>query len=107
MQPLKQAMGTRSTAIWRRLLHRPLLHKTHRPHLSRSPQSKPMPIRATPPPLTPRPQKRSEEHTSGLQSLMRISYAVFCLKKKKTQSPTTTILIDIQVKPNSLNQTHL
>src|SRR3546814_1043983 len=31
---------------------------------------------------------RSEEHTSELQSLMRISYAVFCLKKKKI--PTTT-----------------
>src|SRR3546814_7132293 len=29
---------------------------------------------------------RSEEHTSELQSLMRISYAVFCLKKKKSQS---------------------
>src|SRR3546814_4563000 len=29
------------------------------------------------------PQQRSEEHTSELQSLMRISYAVFCLKKKK------------------------
>src|SRR3546814_7376743 len=29
--------------------------------------------------------KRSEEHTSELQSLMRISYAVFCLKKKKTK----------------------
>src|SRR3546814_5962890 len=29
---------------------------------------------------------RSEEHTSALQSLMRISYAVFCLKKKKTQN---------------------
>src|SRR3546814_6284363 len=28
-------------------------------------------------------QERSEEHTSELQSLMRISYAVFCLKKKK------------------------
>src|SRR3546814_8722721 len=28
---------------------------------------------------------RSEEHTSELQSLMRISYAVFCLKKKQTQ----------------------
>src|SRR3546814_2582964 len=28
---------------------------------------------------------RSEEHTSELQSLMRISYAVFCLKKKNTQ----------------------
>src|SRR3546814_3653677 len=34
---------------------------------------------------------RSEEHTSELQSLMRISYAVFCLKKKKanTQKRTT------------------
>src|SRR3546814_2558587 len=29
--------------------------------------------------------RRSEEHTSELQSLMRISYAVFCLKKKKDQ----------------------
>src|SRR3546814_4427206 len=29
---------------------------------------------------------RSEEHTSELQSLIRISYAVFCLKKKKTQT---------------------
>src|SRR3546814_1389341 len=33
---------------------------------------------------------RSEEHTSELQSLMRISYAVFCLKKKKTSKSTTT-----------------
>src|SRR3546814_8602260 len=32
---------------------------------------------------------RSEEHTSELQSLMRISYAVFCLKKKKTPQITT------------------
>src|SRR3546814_9474665 len=31
---------------------------------------------------------RSEEHTSELQSLMRISYAVFCLKKKKHPTPT-------------------
>src|SRR3546814_5896748 len=31
---------------------------------------------------------RSEEHTSELQSLMRISYAVFCLKKKQTQAHT-------------------
>src|SRR3546814_10366089 len=30
---------------------------------------------------------RSEEHTSELQSLMRISYAVFCLKKKKKTNP--------------------
>src|SRR3546814_9742739 len=32
-----------------------------------------------------RPPDRSEEHTSELQSLMRISYAVFCLKKKTNQ----------------------
>src|SRR3546814_3776812 len=40
-----------------------------------------------------RPQRqrpRSEEHTSELQSLMRISYAVFCLKQKKEQYDTTT-----------------
>src|SRR3546814_7527663 len=36
---------------------------------------------------------RSEEHTSELQSLMRISYAVFCLKKQNYQSlmPTTNV----------------
>src|SRR3546814_9411872 len=32
------------------------------------------------------PEGRSEEHTSELQSLMRISYAVFCLKKKNTKT---------------------
>src|SRR3546814_4332477 len=35
-------------------------------------------------------QGRSEEHTSELQSLMRISYAVFCLKKKKKQQTCTS-----------------
>src|SRR3546814_7332581 len=34
--------------------------------------------------------ERSEEHTSELQSLMRISYAVFCLKKKKKKTKTHT-----------------
>src|SRR3546814_5048942 len=34
--------------------------------------------------------KRSEEHTSELQSLMRISYAVFCLTKKNNQPPKHT-----------------
>src|SRR3546814_10850029 len=42
---------------------------------------------------------RSEEHTSELQSLMRISYAVFCLKKKKTKKyasiPTSQITKNI------------
>src|SRR3546814_7687494 len=36
-------------------------------------------------PDAPRRGHRSEEHTSELQSLMRISYAVFCLKKKTTR----------------------
>src|SRR3546814_3213433 len=36
-------------------------------------------------------QERSEEHTSELQSLMRISYAVFCLKKKNLTVHTTII----------------
>src|SRR3546814_6723229 len=37
---------------------------------------------------------RSEEHTSELQSLMRISYAVFCLKKKNTKTTIITININ-------------
>src|SRR3546814_10802851 len=56
-------------------------------------------------------ENRSEEHTSELQSLMRISYAVFCLKKKKTKthisisnliSPISKYLIHIHVN-NSLS----
>src|SRR3546814_5237042 len=41
------------------------------------------------PPLKRRGCRRSEEHTSELQSLMRISYAVFCLKKKNHNNLTT------------------
>src|SRR3546814_8428097 len=43
---------------------------------------------------------RSEEHTSELQSLMRISYAVFCLKKKTTRRlapPTTDTTISVYI----------
>src|SRR3546814_9456704 len=40
----------------------------------------------------PPPSARSEEHTSELQSLMRISYAVFCLKKKKKINITKIII---------------
>src|SRR3546814_3874103 len=42
---------------------------------------------------------RSEEHTSELQSLMRISYAVFCLKKKKNIHETNTT--QLQSYPNN------
>src|SRR3546814_4024040 len=63
----------------------------HRPHARRSRQA----VRRHPRAHSPdrgqgaaqaAPSERSEEHTSELQSLMRISYAVFCLKKKKTST---------------------
>src|SRR3546814_5023683 len=44
--------------------------------------------------LNIRANERSEEHTSELQSLMRISYAVFCLKKKKNKISKKTNGID-------------
>src|SRR3546814_2015204 len=43
-------------------------------------------------------RRRSEEHTSELQSLMRISYAVFCLKNKKNKLYTTQINDDTSEK---------
>src|SRR3546814_8971322 len=48
-------------------------------------------------PVPPADRGRSEEHTSELQSLMRISYAVFCLKKKKKKSEQP------KISPASLN----
>src|SRR3546814_5998291 len=59
---------------------------------------------------------RSEEHTSELQSLMRISYAVFCLKKKKQiqqkrskatrqQEPITIVQQQIRIKTRNYNLT--
>src|SRR3546814_8165370 len=53
---------------------------------------------------------RSEEHTSELQSLMRISYAVFCLKKKTTpyEHITSTIYTStkVETEPQQTNITH-
>src|SRR3546814_2219499 len=54
-------------------------------------------------PVGAAPGRRSEEHTSELQSLMRISYAVFCLKKKKTNQGT---LRDIEQTYQSAIQLH-
>src|SRR3546814_7333209 len=44
--------------------------------------------------------RRSEEHTSELQSLLRISYAVFCLKKKKQTTRTYDEYHILKKKPN-------
>src|SRR3546814_4345908 len=56
---------------------------------------------------------RSEEHTSELQSLMRISYAVFCLKKKTNTSMNTYDIVDSRRRdtglfelPNNDSQTY-
>src|SRR3546814_6574700 len=47
---------------------------------------------------------RSEEHTSELQSLMRISYAVFCLKKKKTRTYNKHKNEHINVSSDQMNE---
>src|SRR3546814_1053259 len=46
---------------------------------------------------------RSEEHTSELQSLMRISYAVFCLKKKKNTHTTKQSCTSVQTDASTTN----
>src|SRR3546814_10145645 len=61
--------------------------------------------------LTVRDAQRSEEHTSELQSLMRISYAVFCLKKKthNTTLPETVnnkSYLHTQIMPTMTHNTH-
>src|SRR3546814_1016145 len=48
--------------------------------------------------------RRSEEHTSELQSLMRISYAVFCLKKKKKTQKINKHLQRTIIKYNKINR---
>src|SRR3546814_2679612 len=48
-----------------------------------APAARPVPAKPMDALPAARPTNRSEEHTSELQSLMRLSYAVFCLKKKK------------------------
>src|SRR3546814_6888608 len=55
------------------------------PHGSRTTNTAPKYLKVSNAP----PMRRSEEHTSELQSLMRISYAVFCLKKNNTQTKHT------------------
>src|SRR3546814_5764547 len=55
----------------------------------------------------PSPAQRSEEHTSELQSLMRISYAVFCLKKKKHSRNTLTIDHQIHSQIPHMNSHHI
>src|SRR3546814_17874755 len=75
------------TTLFRSMVRQAFGKSFGKSELKRMPPSKlqpppPPPLSLSPQPLLP-PPPRSEEHTSELQSLMRISYAVFCLKKKK------------------------
>src|SRR3546814_10862768 len=77
---------------WRRVSHPGLLLSQEygqalrsRALLASPPAYPAFPPRSAPRPLVP--WRRSEEHTSELQSLMRISYAVFCLQKKHITLP--------------------
>src|SRR3546814_9303321 len=56
---------------------------------------------------SPPASSRSEEHTSELQSLMRISYAVFCLKKKNNYTNITIKHSWTHKTPNNYTTTHM
>src|SRR3546814_4982647 len=85
-QATKRCSEPRKEGVQVALIHLSAKHRSwrNREHASSHLRVK-TPIRYK---LRPRQQnkQRSEEHTSELQSLMRISYAVFCLKKKKTKN---------------------
>src|SRR3546814_3028498 len=75
---------------------------------SKRPRSYPKKLSKIPenPEQLPSLDARSEEHTSELQSLMRISYAVFCLKKKITTQKYKTTYITTQQKTRLSQITH-
>src|SRR3546814_2430064 len=78
-------MGCAGLLWWRP--RQVLVQERGRRHFRRKPR-----VRRSPGTL-----ERSEEHTSELQSLMRISYAVFCLKKKKQKRLHRALTIAIHV----------
>src|SRR3546814_4172248 len=85
----EQADGAeaRADAVHQRrveLRHRRLAPHDHLQRLARDRHLQPVGDEAGHFPIESQRMLRSEEHTSELQSLMRISYAVFCLKKKKS-----------------------
>src|SRR3546814_8703570 len=78
--PMKTAVRPRNHESWTSVMWRDHSATTTRPSTTKMrPREGKMAVR----PVRLIALPRSEEHTSELQSLMRISYAVFCLKKKK------------------------
>src|SRR3546814_4893326 len=83
-----------ASSIWRASQSRPESLRSHaKPTVTVMATTASRPARPSSPHVA-----RSEEHTSELQSLMRISYAVFCLKKKKARTLVRTSFIDHQDK---------
>src|SRR3546814_9420719 len=85
--------GAHIPAMWRRDISQPIIRC--------------LPGRAAASSAGPRRASRSEEHTSELQSLMRISYAVFCLKKKKPTPNVEQIHIVGQKKRRGIAENHV
>src|SRR3546814_5856758 len=75
-----------------RFLCRPLICVALDYESASTPRRRDMPAHSLNLPADSRRPLRSEEHTSELQSLMRISYAVFCLKKKHTHYHSSTTI---------------
>src|SRR3546814_10913006 len=85
--PGQRLDGPRPGGRW---IRQPLGHQPGADLVETIEQSEPQERRR----VVQRPPPRSEEHTSELQSLMRISYAVFCLKKKKQIKRNCNTTID-------------
>src|SRR3546814_4603795 len=98
------------TTLFRSCSRKPRLWLNSRPRRSKSRSSRPGSRRCAASRKRrrrlPSGTGRSEEHTSELQSLMRISYAVFCLKKKKNEPDNISYRIDEIVHHETYRTTH-
>src|SRR3546814_2638245 len=98
---LKNCVGNACLLTQARLLgHTPQLTMDRNKHLRSYPAIHRQQFR---PPGMARDMDRSEEHTSELQSLMRISYAVFCLKKKTNKKKKHNEYMHIYIRTNTVS----
>src|SRR3546814_8743523 len=96
VEAVKRVLGVHGWLIWTPYqlylrLEKDEMGSIFNPPKPKAPPPPPPPPKADDPVIEDarKRERRSEEHTSELQSLMRNSYAVFCLKKKNNQNPKT------------------